>query len=158
RGQAGGLVATLGTGGGCRGWVSGVGVGGGCFVWRRSLRSGAMKQRGPPTCGGLVTHRRPKHRYHDDGDWTLVADPAPKRRASASKNPPIRPTPITAPEQRDGDCHGASRNEVTYLRGISPMSETQETTSRRNFLKDTGRAGVSTLAGIALPHVHAAED
>ena len=34
-----------------------------------------------------------------------------------------------------------------------------QTTSRREFLKDTGRfAAVSALAGMALPHVHAAED
>src|SRR6185295_17130815 len=32
-------------------------------------------------------------------------------------------------------------------------------TSRREFLKDTGRfAAVSALAGVALPHVHAAEN
>src|ERR1700730_2548283 len=46
-----------------------------------------------------------------------------------------------------------------YLRGIAAMNETKDATSRRTFLKDGGRlAGVSTLAGIALPHVHAAED
>src|ERR1044071_112428 len=39
------------------------------------------------------------------------------------------------------------------------MSETKDTTSRRAFLKDTsGIAGISTLAGISLPHVHAAEN
>lgn len=40
------------------------------------------------------------------------------------------------------------------------MSENQtDTTSRRQFLSNTGRtAGVSALAGIALPHVHAAEN
>src|SRR5215471_1588459 len=39
------------------------------------------------------------------------------------------------------------------------MSETKDATSRRDFLKDSGRiAGVSTLAGITLPHVHAAEN
>src|SRR6266567_5545471 len=39
------------------------------------------------------------------------------------------------------------------------MSETTDTTSRRTFLKDGGRvAGISALAGIALPHVHAAEN
>src|SRR6185369_13092300 len=39
------------------------------------------------------------------------------------------------------------------------MSETNDTTSRRTFLKDSGRiAGVSTLAGITLPYVHAAEN
>src|ERR1043166_6025495 len=39
------------------------------------------------------------------------------------------------------------------------MSETMDTTSRRTFLKDSGRiAGVSTLAGITLPYVHAAEN
>ena len=38
------------------------------------------------------------------------------------------------------------------------MIETKENTSRRAFLSEAGRiAGVSTLAGIALPHVHAAE-
>ena len=32
-------------------------------------------------------------------------------------------------------------------------------TSRREFIKDTGRlAAASALAGVALPHVHAAED
>src|SRR5690349_8651251 len=39
------------------------------------------------------------------------------------------------------------------------MSERQHTTSRRTFLKDSGGiAGVSTLAGVALPYVHAAEN
>src|SRR5262252_2088873 len=39
------------------------------------------------------------------------------------------------------------------------MSETKDATSRRDFLKDGGRiAGVSTLAGITLPYVHAAEN
>src|SRR5919197_3362458 len=39
------------------------------------------------------------------------------------------------------------------------MSETNDTTSRRDFLKDSGRiAGVSTLAGMTLPYVHAAEN
>src|SRR5271157_311219 len=34
-----------------------------------------------------------------------------------------------------------------------------KTTSRRQFLTDSSRlAGVSTLAGVSLPHVHAAED
>ena len=38
------------------------------------------------------------------------------------------------------------------------MSETEDTKSRRAFLGDAGRiAGVSTLAGITLPYVHAAE-
>src|ERR1700682_6008146 len=44
-----------------------------------------------------------------------------------------------------------------YQRGIAAMSETMDATSRRTFLKESGRiAGVSTLAGITLPHVHAA--
>ena len=35
----------------------------------------------------------------------------------------------------------------------------QRTASRRDFLKNTGRiAGVSALAGVIIPHVHAAED
>jgi predicted dehydrogenase len=39
------------------------------------------------------------------------------------------------------------------------MSDTKDATSRRDFLKDSGRlAGVSTLAGMTLPYVHAAED
>ena len=40
------------------------------------------------------------------------------------------------------------------------MSETRKTTmSRRDFLKNTGRmAAASALAGVAIPHVHAAED
>src|SRR5580692_11612663 len=39
------------------------------------------------------------------------------------------------------------------------MIETKETTSRREFLSGAGRvAGVSTLAGLTLPHVHAAEN
>src|SRR5919198_4319796 len=39
------------------------------------------------------------------------------------------------------------------------MSEAKDATSRRAFLKDSGRiAGVSTLAGITLPYVHAAEN
>src|SRR3984957_16249502 len=39
------------------------------------------------------------------------------------------------------------------------MTDTKDNTSRRSFLSDAGRiAGVSALAGIALPHVHAAED
>ena len=39
------------------------------------------------------------------------------------------------------------------------MNNVKDATSRRTFLKDSGRiAGVSTLAGIALPYVHAAED
>ena len=38
------------------------------------------------------------------------------------------------------------------------MSDRLDTTSRRAFLKDSGRiAGASALAGITLPHVHAAE-
>src|SRR5690242_5259349 len=42
---------------------------------------------------------------------------------------------------------------------VSGMSETKETTTRRAFLGDAGRiAGASTLAGITLPYVHAAED
>src|SRR5215471_19386034 len=37
------------------------------------------------------------------------------------------------------------------------MSETNDATSRRAFLKDSGRiAGASTLAGMTLPYVHAA--
>src|SRR5579863_1073912 len=39
------------------------------------------------------------------------------------------------------------------------MTETKDTTSRRTFLNDAGRiAGISTLAGMTLPHVHAAEN
>ena len=39
------------------------------------------------------------------------------------------------------------------------MNETKDSTSRRAFLSEAGRiAGVSTLAGITLPHVHAAEN
>src|SRR5579862_4237022 len=39
------------------------------------------------------------------------------------------------------------------------MSETEDTKSRREFLSDAGRiAGASTLAGVTLPYVHAAED
>src|SRR5271169_4901939 len=39
------------------------------------------------------------------------------------------------------------------------MTETKDTTSRRAFLSDAGRiAGVSTLAGMTLPSVHAAEN
>src|SRR5271169_3690566 len=39
------------------------------------------------------------------------------------------------------------------------MIETKDTTSRRAFLSDAGRiAGVSTLAGMTLPNVHAAEN
>src|SRR5271156_5001500 len=39
------------------------------------------------------------------------------------------------------------------------MMETNDTKSRRAFLSEAGRvAGVSALAGIALPHVHAAEN
>jgi hypothetical protein len=40
------------------------------------------------------------------------------------------------------------------------MNETPDNqTSRREFLKTTGRiAAVSALAGVAIPHVHAAED
>ena len=39
------------------------------------------------------------------------------------------------------------------------MSETNDTTSRRAFLKESGRiAGASTLAGMTLPYVHAAEN
>src|SRR5260370_28321524 len=44
-----------------------------------------------------------------------------------------------------------------YWRGAALMTETKDA-SRRTFLKDSGRiAGVSTLAGIALPSVHAGE-
>src|SRR6266545_2618812 len=41
-----------------------------------------------------------------------------------------------------------------------PMNQTQDSlTSRREFIKSTGRiAAASALAGVALPHVHAAED
>src|SRR5262252_5798509 len=43
-------------------------------------------------------------------------------------------------------------------RGIS-MSEATDTPSRRTFLSEAGRlAGVSTLSGVALPHVFAAEN
>jgi predicted dehydrogenase len=39
------------------------------------------------------------------------------------------------------------------------MSETKKPTSRRDFLTNSGRlAGASVLSGIALPHVHAAEN
>src|SRR5579862_8226077 len=39
------------------------------------------------------------------------------------------------------------------------MSEIEDTKSRRAFLSDAGRiAGASTLAGMTLPYVHAAED
>ena len=39
------------------------------------------------------------------------------------------------------------------------MIETKDAPSRRTFLKDSGRvAGVSTLAGMTLPYVHAAEN
>src|SRR5258706_487329 len=38
------------------------------------------------------------------------------------------------------------------------MSETNESKSRRAFMSDAGRmAGISTLAGVTLPYVHAAE-
>src|SRR5881396_3454876 len=42
---------------------------------------------------------------------------------------------------------------------MSPMNQTQDSlTSRREFIKNTGKlAAVSALAGVALPHVHAAE-
>ncbi len=39
------------------------------------------------------------------------------------------------------------------------MIETKDPTSRRTFLGDAGRlAGISTLAGVTLPLVHAAEN
>src|SRR3954452_10531808 len=39
------------------------------------------------------------------------------------------------------------------------MSETKNGTSRRDFLTNSGRvAGASVLSGMALPHVHAAEN
>src|SRR5437870_11936620 len=43
---------------------------------------------------------------------------------------------------------------------MSPMNQTQDSlTSRREFIKNTGKlAAVSALAGVALPHVHAAEN
>src|SRR5207248_10883497 len=43
---------------------------------------------------------------------------------------------------------------------MSPMNQTQDSlTSRREFIKNTGKiAAASALAGIALPHVHAAEN
>src|ERR1039457_3110827 len=42
---------------------------------------------------------------------------------------------------------------------VSAMIETKDSTSRRAFLGEAGRiAGVSTLAGMTLPHVHAAEN
>ena len=42
---------------------------------------------------------------------------------------------------------------------LTAMSEIKDATSRRTFLKDSGGiAGVSTLAGITLPYVHAAEN
>jgi len=41
---------------------------------------------------------------------------------------------------------------------IDPMSQPTNATSRREFLTSSGRiAGASALAGVALPHVHAAE-
>src|SRR3989442_5279023 len=46
-----------------------------------------------------------------------------------------------------------------YRGGITAMGETKDVSSRRTFLKDSGRiAGVSTLAGMTLPYVHAAEN
>src|SRR2546425_13012119 len=43
--------------------------------------------------------------------------------------------------------------------GITAMGETKDVSSRRTFLKDSGRiASVSTLAGMTLPYVHAAEN
>ena len=61
------------------------------------------------------------------------------------------PEPSQAAMWRDG---------VTYLRGVPPMSQSSnDATSRRQFLTDSGRlAGVSALAGVSLPHVHAAEN
>src|SRR5260370_38337364 len=48
------------------------------------------------------------------------------------------------------------RNRVMYRK--VPMTETNNATSRRTFLKDSGHiAGATTLAGITLPLVHAAE-
>src|SRR3984893_18860969 len=45
-----------------------------------------------------------------------------------------------------------------YRRGNAVMTETKDATSRRTFLKDSGRiAGVATLAGMTLPYVHAQE-
>src|SRR2546426_1757474 len=43
---------------------------------------------------------------------------------------------------------------------MSPMNQTQDSlTSRREFIKNTGKiAAASALAGVALPHVHAAEN
>src|SRR5438128_3532412 len=46
-----------------------------------------------------------------------------------------------------------------YRGGITAMNETKDVSSRRTFLKDSGRiAGVSTLAGMTLPYVHAQEN
>src|SRR2546426_5240726 len=43
---------------------------------------------------------------------------------------------------------------------MSPMNQTQDSlTSRREFIKSTGKiAAASALAGVAIPHVHAAEN
>src|SRR5947208_15372023 len=43
---------------------------------------------------------------------------------------------------------------------MSPMNQTQDSlTSRREFIKNTGKiAAASALAGVAIPHVHAAEN
>src|SRR5216117_1677297 len=43
---------------------------------------------------------------------------------------------------------------------MSPMNETPSTlSSRREFIKNTGKiAAASALAGVAIPHVHAAEN
>src|SRR5881397_439000 len=43
---------------------------------------------------------------------------------------------------------------------MSPMNQTQDSlSSRREFIKNTGKiAAASALAGVAIPHVHAAEN
>src|SRR5512142_2829620 len=42
---------------------------------------------------------------------------------------------------------------------VSMKASQDQFSSRRNFIKTTGRfAAASALAGVALPHVHAAED
>src|SRR5215213_8827903 len=51
------------------------------------------------------------------------------------------------------------RNGLTCSRGASRMSEQKNGSSRRDFLTNSSRiAGASVLSGIALPHVHAAEN
>src|ERR1051325_85662 len=106
-------------------------------------------------------HRRRQPRDGHRGWQTSIPILRTPRRASRdgfraqARRGNLRPAGPRSRQRRPLQKHPRQTPRLIMIMNESPIPPT----SRREFLKHTGRlAAASALAGVALPHVHAAED